>query len=74
MPPFATAETMLRICSGSDTDLLPHRNGANRNLRPARRRLRQAAFFAGQINIGRAAETQAIDVSREPFVADPRRA
>src|SRR3989442_5063892 len=53
-------------------DLLTHRYRSDRTLCPVRCRFRQPAFLARKINVCRLSKAQTIDVSCEPFIAQPQ--
>src|SRR3954464_9238242 len=53
-----------------NTDLLPHRDGTDRNLRPAAHGLGDASGFAGKLDACLRAEAEGTDVAIESLFAE----
>ena len=62
-----------RQLNGRNSNLLPHGNGANRNLRPAADRFGQSARLGGQFNSRLLPKAIGPDVFVEPVISQPQR-
>ena len=70
LPPFAIVAIATDHLQRRDADFVAHRNAGDGNLAPRSRRLDQPGDFAGQLDPGAFAETEAADVFVKFLVAD----